>query len=112
MADKKQRIQAVIGKNLSDIIYNMKNDVTNLASINEVKSNFDNSVVVVYVTHLQQDQVGHLLRYLNDHKGQIRSKLAKSMDTYKIPELQFKRDELFEQGAKIDRIIDSWHKED
>lgn len=111
MADKKQRIQNLIGKNLSEIIFSMKNDVTNLASINEVSVNHDNSVAKIYVTHLKQDEIEHLLRYLNGHKGQIRSKLARSMDTYKVPELVFKKDKLFDKGAKIDQIIESWHKD-
>jgi len=112
MADKKQRIQNVIAKNLSDIILTMKNDVTNLASVNEVSINHDNSVAKIYVTHLQRDEIDHLLRYLNEHKGQIRSKLAGSMDIYKIPELVFVKDKLFDKGAKIDEIIDSWHGDD
>jgi len=112
MADKKQRIQNVIGKNISDIIFTMKNDVTNLASVNEVVVNHDNSLAKIYVTHLQPEEIDHLLRYLNEHKGQIRSKLAHSMDTYKIPELVFVKDKLFDQGAKIDKIINSWHQDD
>ncbi|MFA6796703.1 MAG: 30S ribosome-binding factor RbfA [Bacilli bacterium] len=112
MADKKQRIQNLIAKNISEIIFTMKNDVTNLASVNEVSVNRDNSIAKIYVTHLKREEIDHLLRYLNGHKGQIRSKLAKTMDTYKVPELVFVKDKLFDKGAKIDEIINSWHKDE
>ena len=36
--------------------------------------------------------------------------LAKSVDLYKIPDLIFVADTLYDQGAKIDNIINSWKK--
>ncbi len=111
MANKKERVQTVIGKNLSDIIiYKMKNDLTSLASINEVDVNEDYSIAKVYVTHLQQDKTDDLINYLNIHKGQIRTMLAKSIDIWKCPELVFIKDDLFDKGQKIDNIINSWKK--
>ena len=46
----------------------------------------------------------------NKNKGFIRSRLAKSVDLYKIPDLIFVADTLYDQGAKIDNIINSWKK--
>lgn len=111
MANKKQRVQTVIGKNLSDIIiYKMENEFTKLASINEVDVNNDYSVAKVYVTHLDPSKADDLVNFLNIHKGEIRTMLAHSMDIYKVPELVFIKDDLYDKGAKIDRIIDSWKK--
>ena len=112
MASKKERIQSIIGKHLSDIIiFKMKNDLTPLASINEVDVNQDYSIAKVYVTHLQQDKIDNLIKFLNIHKGEIRSMLAKSIDIYKVPELVFIKDDLFDKGQKIDNIINSWKKD-
>ena len=112
MASKKERVQSIIGKNLSDIIiFKMKNDLTTLASINEVDINQDYSIAKVYVTHLQQDKIDNLIKFLNIHKGEIRAMLAKSIDIYKVPELVFIKDDLFDKGQKIDNIINSWKKD-
>ena len=110
MADKKLRIQNLIAKNLSEIIHDMKDDITNLASINQVEVNQDFSMAKVYVTHLQPENIDPLINFLTHNKGQIRSKLAKTLDIYKIPDIQFIKDDLFDQGQKIDNIINSWHK--
>jgi ribosome-binding factor A len=112
MADKKQRIGAIVQKDLADIIYALKPDLTNLACVNEVEMNYDNSMAKVYVSHLEKEKVPTLLNYLNEHKGQIRSQLAHQLDIYKVPELIFVKDDLYDQAHRIDAIIDSWHKKD
>ena len=107
MADKKKRIAQLVFKNLSDIILSeLKSPLCRLASVNEVRLNSDNSLATVYVTHLEPDRIEPLLNYLTKNKGQIRSMLAKRLDIYKVPDIIFKRDELYDQGAKIDRILD------
>lgn len=112
MADKKQRVQTVIGKDLSDIIiYGMKSELTALASVNEVDVAYDYSTAKVYVSHLDPAKVDDLVRFLNNHKGFIRTQLAKSVDIYKVPELVFIKDTLYDKGAKIDKIINSWHQD-
>lgn len=111
MADKKGRIASLISRNVSDIIMKeIEEPIVKLASINEVKVNFDCSHAKIYVTHLQLEKVEELVEFLNKNKGFIRSHLAKMMDTYKIPDLSFVKDTLYDQGAKIDNIIDSWKK--
>jgi ribosome-binding factor A len=110
MADKKQRIGAIVFKDLADIIWAMKPDLTNLASVNEVSMNYDNTIAKVYVSHLQEEKTDDLVNYLNIHKGEIRSQLAKRLDIYKVPDLVFVKDDLYEKGAKIDKIIASWHE--
>jgi len=112
MADKKQRIASIVGKDLSEIIMSMRPDLTSLASINEVELNYDNTLAKVYVTHLDPDKTNTLINYLNENKGIIRSKLAHELDIYKVPSLVFLKDNLYEEAHKIDSIIDSWHTKD
>ncbi len=106
MADKKKRVKNLIARNLSDIIiYDLKSELCQLASVNEVRVTNDYSHAKVYVTHLDRERIEPLLKFLNSRKGQIRSMLSSKMDIYKIPELHFVQDELYDQGAKIDSIL-------
>ncbi len=107
MADKRKRVAQLVFKNISEIILSeLKNPICQLASINEVRLNSDNSLATVYVTHLQKEKTDALLKYLTRNKGMIRSRLAKMMSIYKVPDIIFKKDDLFDQGAKIDALLD------
>lgn len=110
MADKKKRVQALIARNLSDIIItDLKSELCQLASVNEVQVSRDFSHATVYVTHLDRSRIDPLLAFLNSRRGQIRALLSQKLDIYKIPELHFEADRLYDQGAKIDSIIDRLH---
>lgn len=108
MADKKGRIAQLVFKDVSDIILNgeLKSDITSLACVNEVKMNVDNTVATVYVAHLDPTKTDRLLAYIEKNKGRIRTALAKRLDIYKVPQLVFKKDDLFDKGAKIDKLIE------
>jgi len=107
MADKKKRISQLVSKNISDIILKeLKNPLCQLASINEVKLNSDNSIATVYVSHMEKEKNDELIKYLNDNKGQIRTKLSKKMDIYKIPDIRFIKDTLYDEGLIIDQLLE------
>lgn len=112
MADKKGRIAQIVFKDVSDIILNgeLKSDITSLASVNEVRMNVDNTVATVYVTHLDPSKTDELLDFLVANKGRVRSALAKRLDIYKCPQIVFKKDDLFDKGARIDQILEEAQK--
>jgi len=110
MADKKLRIQTLIAKNLSEIIHDLKDDLAPLACVNQVEVNDDFSIAKVYVSHLQKEKVPSLISMLNYNRGFIRSKLAKTLDICKIPDLVFIEDDLYEKGQKIDNIFKAYHE--
>ena len=110
MADKKLRIQTLIAKNLSEIIHALKDDLAPLAGVANVEVNNDFSIAKVYVSHLQKEKVPSLISMLNYNRGFIRSKLAKTLDIYKIPDLVFIEDDLYEKGQKIDNIFKAYHE--
>lgn len=106
MANKKERIHALIQKNLSDIIiFNMKNPLMKLASVNSIDLTNDYSYCKVYISHLRLESIDEVVEALNKSKGFIRSELARKMDIYKVPELTFVRDETFDNGERIESII-------
>lgn len=111
MADKKKRIQTLIAKNISDIIiYDLKSELCALASINEVRVTNDFSYATIYVTHLDKTRVDPLIAFLNSRKGQIRARLSSKLDIYKIPELNFVADDLYDKAERIDKIIERVNK--
>lgn len=112
MADRHKRIGSIVAKDLADIIYSLKPDLTNLASVNEVRMNNDNSLAKVYLSHLKPEMTDDLVNYCNIHKGEIRSLLSRQLDVYKVPDLIFYKDDLEDKAAHIDAIMASWHKND
>lgn len=109
---KRNRVEVTISRNLSDIIcLKMKNNLTSLASINEVVFNDDMSVATVYVVHLDKSKTDLLVSFLNKKKGEIKTMLAKTLDIYKCPSLVFKKDDLYEKASKIDDLLDKVNNE-
>ncbi len=107
MADKHGRVQELISKNLSEIIiYKLKSNLCHGASINDVYVTRDYSYCKVYVTHLDPEKSDALVNYLNKNAGKIRTMLAQTLDIYKVPQLTFIRDTVYENAKKIDDLID------
>lgn len=106
MADKKGRINEIIQRNLSEIIiYELKDSITNFASINEVKVTDDYSYCKVYCSHVQESKCDELVSYLNNNAKKIRMLLSKKLDIYKTPELSFIRDSSYENGKAMEDLI-------
>lgn len=106
MANKKERIQALIQKNISDIIlFELKNPLMKLVTVNYVDVSNDHSHAKIYVSHLEKDKEDEALVTLNRLKGVIRSSLAKKMDLYRIPDLAFFLDDTYDKGEHIEEII-------
>ncbi len=104
--NKQERIATLIQKNITDIIlYELKNPLMKLVSVNGCDVNHDNSLAKVYVTHLDSRKVREAIEDLNAAKGFIRTSLAKKMDTYKVPEIVFIRDDTYDKAQRIEEII-------
>lgn len=107
MAEKYGRVNALIQKNVSEIIlYELKSPVTEFASVNEVKVTTDYSYATIYVSNIDSSKVDSRVSFLNNKKGRIRSLLSKKLDIYKIPELTFVKDDLFGKGKAREDLID------
>lgn len=106
MADKKGRILEIIKRNLSEIIiYEMKNELTRYAIINEIVISKDYCYCKVYVSHIDENKNINLVNFLNKRKGHIRTLLSKRIDIYKTPELSFLIDETMINKRKIDNLL-------
>ena len=108
MADKKGRVHAIIQKNLSEIIiHQLKDPITEFASITHVDVTSDYSYCNVYVSHLDSTRIDELAQYLNKRKGFIRTRLAATLDIFKTPDLIFHADKGYDKMAEMDALIDN-----
>ena len=111
MANKQERIATLIQKNITDIImFELKNPIMRLVSVNACDVNHDFSLAKVYVSHLDQRKIDDAVRELNEAKGFVRSSLARKMDTYKVPELVFIKDDTYDKAQRIEEVIASLKK--
>lgn len=107
MADKFGRVQNIIKKDLSKIIiYDLKDSITDFASITDVKVTSDYSYAKVYVSHIVSEKIDDLVAFLNNRKGRIRSELSKNLDIFKTPELIFIADKNYDKAHEMDVKID------
>jgi len=106
MANKQARIASLIQKNISDIIlYELKNPLMKLVTVNGCRVSNDNSVAKIYISHLNHDLINQALEELNRAKGAIRKSLASKMDIYKVPELIFIKDDTLDNYQRIEEIL-------
>lgn len=106
MANKHRRIASLIQKNISDIIlYELKNPLMKLVTVNGCQISNDFSFAKVYVSHLNREKIDEAVNELNYLKGVIRTSLAKKMDIYKVPELFFIKDDTLDNYEKIEEIL-------
>ncbi len=106
MANKKERIQALIQKNISDIIlFELKKPIMKLVTVNFVEVTNDHSHAKIYISHLDKKKINEALDELNHLKGVIRSSLARKMDLYHVHELHFLQDDTYEKGQHIEEIL-------
>lgn len=107
MSIKKERIENVIRKEISEIIqFKVKDNKVGFVTVSDVVVTNDYSYAKVYVTFLGQSarqEAG--LQALNKSKGFIRSELAKKLSTYKVPALIFELDDTLEKGNRIEEIL-------
>ena len=106
MADRTQRIQSIIGKNISEIIqFELKNPKIGFCTVSEVWVSSDFSYARVYVSFLGAKYPKQNLEELNKTRGYVRSSLAKKIDIRKTPEITFYLDETFEKMDHLDSVL-------
>ena len=106
MANRIQRIPALIDRNLRDIItLELKNPRIGFVTVSDVIVSKDFSYAKVYVSFLGSKYPRQNLEELNRCKGYIRSSLAKKMDTRKVPEIEFILDDSFDKANRLDEVL-------
>lgn len=106
MADRVQRIQSIIGKNITDIIqFELRNPRIGFCTVSEVWVSSDFSYARVYVSFLGSKNPKQNLEELNKCRGYVRSSLAKKLDIRKTPEVNFFLDDVGEKVSHLDEVL-------
>lgn len=106
MANKKERINGIIRKSITEIImFEMKNPNLGFVNIPEVRVNNDLSQAKVYVSFMYEEQIEEGMKTLEKSKGFIRSSLAKRLATKRCPDIIFILDEGFKREKRISELL-------
>jgi ribosome-binding factor A len=105
---KVDKLNVQILKHLSDIIeFEVKNPKIGFVTITNVEVTRDYSYAKVYVSILEEQKVKATLEALEQAKGYLRTELARRLKTYKCPALIFVQDTSYEDGKKIEKILEA-----
>lgn len=112
MQSKTDRIASIIMRNVSEILRkDVKDPNIGFVTITDVQVTNDLSYATIYVTFLDKiDKSKYRMEALNNVKGLVRSKLAKTLSTRRCPDLVFKYDDSLTRGNHIDEIINDLNK--
>lgn len=106
MADRHNRVKALIERNIRDIVtFEIKNPKVGFVTVNEVEVYDDLSGAKVYVSFLDTKYPRQKVAELSKSAGFVRSSLAKKMDIYKVPKIIFVYDESAEKAARLDEAL-------
>ena len=106
MADRHKRVQALISRNVADIVqFEIKKESIGLVSVNEVVVYDDLSQANVFVSFLDPRGAHNKLEELQRTEGFVRTSLAKKLDIYKVPRIRFYLDEAMEKARKLDEAL-------
>ncbi|MFA6667139.1 MAG: 30S ribosome-binding factor RbfA [Bacilli bacterium] len=106
MANKNERLKAIIGKDIKDICeFELKNENIGFFTITDVVVSDDHSYAKVYVSFLNNASDG--VERLNRAKGFVRSSLAKKIDTRRVPEVSFVLDTSYEKQKHFEEVLEA-----
>lgn len=108
---RKDRIASVLTRAISEIIeHQMKDPRLGFVTITTVDVSSDLKTAIIYFSTLNDKQAG--LATLNRAKGYIKSELASRVRMKYLPEIEFRIDNSYEYGKKIDALLDEISQED
>ncbi|UCD19655.1 MAG: 30S ribosome-binding factor RbfA [candidate division WOR-3 bacterium] len=108
---RKDRVASVLSRAVSEIIeHQMKDPRLGLVTITTVDVSSDLKTAIVYFSSLDDKKTG--LATLNRAKGYIKSELASRVRMRYIPDIEFRIDDSYEYGRKIDALLDEISQDD
>jgi len=104
MANKNERLKAVISKNIKDIcLLELKNEKIGFFTITDIEVSSDHSYAKVFVSFFDDKQ--NNLERLNRARRYVRSSLAQKIDTRRVPEITFVLDDSYEKQKHFEDVL-------
>lgn len=109
-----QRLEAKIQEGISMMIVNgdiKHHELSTLTSVTHVVLSSDNAYATVYVSApFPEQKIDKCVQALQSARGFIQKRLGAFLRTKNTPVLTFKCDLGFQEGEKMDRLLDSLSK--
>ncbi len=78
-----------------------------VVTVPEVRITADLKIATIYVMPLGGKGAKEVVAALARHKGFIRSEIARSINLKYAPDLRFRFDDMFDEAARIDALLES-----
>ncbi len=75
------------------------------ASVVDVEVSRELDIATVWVTALQPERSGEVVKALKDLAKDFRHQLSRSMRIRRVPELRFRYDDSIDKGERIERLL-------
>lgn len=106
MADRVNRVRALLEKNIRDILqFELKDKRVGMVCPTEFVFAKDNSEVKVYVSFLGTKYTHQAFAELKKSEGFVRSSLSRKVDLYKVPKVTFVYDETAERMQRLEEAL-------
>jgi ribosome-binding factor A len=110
-SQRQQRVAELVRHALSEVLSrgNIQDDVitSHVITIPEVRMSPDLKLATAYVMPLGGKDESAVLAALERHKKELRQEVARRVNLKFAPELRFRRDESFDEAARIDALLRS-----
>jgi ribosome-binding factor A len=102
-----EKVSGLLRRELADIVHReFEYELPRgLISITDVEVSRDLSHAKVYVAVLEIEQAPEIIRFLNEHAGQVRHQLAGRIRLRITPSLKFLHDTSSESGQRIEQLL-------
>ena len=110
-SQRQQRVAELVRHALAEVLSrgDIQDDVitSHVITIPEVRMSPDLKLATAYVMPLGGKDEGAVLAALDRHRKVLRQEVARRVNLKFAPELRFRRDETFDEAARIDALLNS-----
>lgn len=102
-----ERVAGLLRREVADILHGQfEYEIPRgLISVTDVEVARDLSHAKVYVAVLEIEQAPEIIKFLNEHAGQVRHELGKRIRLRLTPSLKFLHDTSSETGDRIEQLL-------
>ncbi len=103
---KIERYESLIKDIINNVLYYDINDkLAHYGNVTYVKLSNDLSYANIYLDCLHRENIDKLIIHMQKIKGVIKTKMAKQLNIYKVPELRFFPDNTLDYANNIEKLF-------